>query len=256
MTDVVTASGSGVAALAAVTLAWMTVRLGRWGRAQLEAERMDSRAPTVVITLREPDWPPYEPSTAYGHVPQPLIGSAQNYTMPGHGLQRRIMLVVKGQLQNLGASPAEVMIDTGGRFLLGDPDDEDALIAPQLGTDMSRRQRCRLNPGESAWAVFVDERSSEAWREHALTTPDGTTAVSEVMVTCTDIFDRGVMDRFKVRIGGRPLVGSAADDGAWRLGDPHLFEGVSQLVTAEVTPIVRSYWASRTSHARLPEIPT
>jgi hypothetical protein len=252
---VVTASGSGVAALAAVVLAGVTVRLARSGRAQLEAERMDSRAPTVVIALREPDWPPYEPSMAYGHVPQPLVGSAGVYRMPAQGA-RRIMLVVKGELRNIGASPAEVIIGDGGRFLLGDPDDEDALVAPELGTDMSRRQRRRLNPDESAWAVFIDERSSGEWREDAVKTPDGMMAGREVTVTCTDIFDRGVTDTFTVRIWGRPLMGSGEDLGAWRLGDRHLTEGISQLVAAEVSPIVRSYWASRTSSRRLPEVPT
>lgn len=255
MTDVVTASGSGVAALAAVVLAWVTVRMARAGRAQLEAERMDSRAPTVVIALREPDWPPYEPSTAYGHVPQPLVGSAATYKMPAHG-QRRITLVVKGELRNIGASPAEVFIGDGGRFLLGGPDDEDALVAPDLGTDMSRRQRRRLNPGESVWAVFMDERSSGEWREHVMATPDRTMAGAEVTVTCTDIFDRGVTDTFTIKICGRPLMGSGEDLGAWRLGDPHLFDGVSQLVAAEVTPIVRTYWASRVRNRRLPKVPT
>ncbi|MCU1615785.1 MAG: hypothetical protein JWO98_3325 [Frankiales bacterium] len=256
VTDVVTASGSGVAALAAVVLAGVTVRLARSGRAQLEAERMDSRAPTVVLALREPDWPPYEPSQAYGHAPQPLVGSSGLYKIPAHGVQRRIMLVAKGELRNIGASPAEVIIGDGGRFLLGHPDDEDALVAPELGTDMSRRQRRRLNPGESAWAVFIDERSSGEWREHALATPDGVMAGREVTVTCTDIFDRGVTDTFTVKVCGRPLMGSGEDLGAWRLGDRHLTEGISQLVAAEVTPIVRSYWASRTSNRRIPEVPT
>jgi hypothetical protein len=121
---------------------------------------------------------------------------------------------------------------------------------------MSRRQRRRLNPGESAWAVFVNERSSGEWREHVMATPDGTMAGTEVPVTCADIFHRGVTDTFTVRICGRPLMGSSEDLGAWRLGDPHLTEGTSQLVAAEVTPIVRSYWASCASNRRLPEIPT
>lgn len=239
-----------VTATAAVVLAALTAWATRATLAQGAAQRLDARAPTVLVDLRTPTWPPYEPSVMYGGSPQPLLGAAATFQIPGKA-SRRVLLVVHGCLTNVGATPATVLLDDGGRFLDLAPDDPDALKMPPLGTDAAAMQVRHLTVGESAHAVFTDERSAGDWVNHARAAAQDQMDCRTVTVEVTDLFDAGVTDTVVVTLAARPLRPDEQDDGRWHVRGPHVTQGLRGVVEATAAPIQRTYWRSRERNKRL-----
>lgn len=239
-----------VAAIAAVVLAALTAWATRATLAQGAAQRLDARAPTVLVDLQTPTWPPYEPSVIYGGSPQPLLGAAATFQIPGQA-NRRVLLVVHGRLTNVGVTPATVLLDDGGRFLDLAPDDSDALKLPPLGTDAAAVQVRRLTVGESAHAIFTDERTAGDWVEHARATAQDKMVCRTVKVEVTDLFDAGVTDTVVVTLAARLLRPDEQDDGRWHVRGPHVNQGLLGVVAATAGPIQRTYWRSRDRKKKL-----
>jgi len=243
-------SASVVTAIAAVALAALTAWATRATLAQGAAQRLDARAPTVLVDLQTPTWPPYEPSVSYGGSPQPLLGAAATFQIPRQ-VNRRVLLVVHARLTNVGVTPAAVLLGDGGRFLDLAPDHPDALKVPPLGTDTAAARFRRLTVGESANTIFTDERTAGDWVEHARATAQGKTACRTVKVEVTDLFDAGVTDTVLVTLNARPLRPDEQDDGRWDVRDPHMTEGLRGVVEATAGPIHRTYWRSRAREKKL-----
>jgi len=243
-------SATVVAAIAAVALAALTAWATRATLAQGAAQRLDARAPTVLVDLQTPTWPPYEPSVIHGGSPQPLVGAAAEFQIPGKA-SRRVLLVVHARLTNVGVTPAAVLLDDGGRFLDLAPDDPDALGRPALGTDAAAVRFRRLTVGESVHAIFTDERTAGDWVGHARATSQGEMDCRTVKVEVTDLFNAGVTDTVVVTLAARPLRPDEQDDGRWLLRERHVTQGLRGVVEATAGPIHRTYWRSREREKKL-----
>jgi len=238
-----------IAATAAVVLALLTAIGTRATIAQGSAQRLDARAPTVLVDL-EVAWPPLQPSVIQDGSPQPLIGRAAAFRMPAQATDP-VLLVVHARVSNVGSTPAQVRLGEGGRFLDLDPGDPDALRRPPLGTDAAAIRSRRLIVGASVQAVFIDQRTVNDWVRHALSTSEGVLAETTVEVVATDAFDAGVTDTILVTLAARPLRRDDQDDGRWLLRSPHLTEGLRGIIEATASPIRRTYWSSRQRGRRL-----
>lgn len=162
--------------------------------------RLDARAPLIRVLLDEPEPYPLQPSTTGGRAQQ--CPSGTEFRLP-RDREEPLILRVGGRIQNRGTDVAVVYLNAP-LVVLGDhPKIRPVLAAMLVG----------LEPGTGVTFEVDDVRplatSVQSWNA-AL--PPSTVG----QVSCSDSYDDGVVDRWIIRLDGRPVEPIPGEDEGWR----------------------------------------
>jgi hypothetical protein len=202
---------------------------------QLAAEafraRLDARGQALRVHVAPPEWPPLEPSR-YGE-PQPLPGGIE-YRMP-RDADRRVMLRARLEIRNEGARDAKIALHPP-LIPEGEP-------GPPPSTGYERV----LAPGKRLEARLDEARRVgewiDSWRRRETSQEPGSVIVATIV--CSDAFDEGVIDRWRIEMYGTPLRPIPQDDSGWVLNQPTGMPGGTPPLWAWVTPHERLYYISK-----------
>jgi len=236
-----TAVGSGATAVSAAIIAWQayetrrSVRASRDGLAlsrsmSVEATktRLDARAPRLRVLFRSSYDDPVRAWGGSGE-PEPWPTS-EILRQPKHDRQR-FVLAAEFVVMNEGDRSVEISL-TGPinwSFRDGRDPSNDAIVLP---------------PGKSNAFWLRDVRPLSDWVQNWQAYERGV-APSQVVVgevICSDPYDEGVVDRWRLNLICYPFEPVPDETGAWRarteVGEP-------RVVTAHVPPQRRQYYVSK-----------
>lgn len=249
------AASAAVATLAVI--AWQSRTSGRAARAaeaglatttkaldEAERGRLDQQGPRTWVTLGPVSWPPLEPSVAGGEPNQFPLNT--EFALPGQA-GHLIMLVAEGTICNEGDQTVSVTFSGSFRFRQQAP----AVIDQDLGWDrpvVGGTLQRSLSPGTEMQFRLEDALSAASWRTNTEAATRGEVAphvmVGEIIVN--DLLDNGVVDVWRLELGGYALESVAGKTEVWAF--PRVGLGSSHRtppVHAVVHPRHRRYWRSK-----------
>lgn len=196
--------------------------------------RLDARGQAVRIHIDQPEWPPLEPSS-FGD-PQPLP-HGHHYRM-SRDRDQELMLRAHFAIVNEGERDATLNMNPPLR-----PDGASGPY-PHYGY-----QRV-VPPGGRLEGSFEEPRPVsqwvQNWEDGRTNTPFSAILVAEV--TCSDGFDEGVIDRWRIEMTGVPIRPIEGDDSGWALN--HQPDPIRP-VSASVLPQERMYYLSKRAEQRI-----
>jgi len=203
---------------------------------QLAAEaarsRRDARAPRIDVRLEgEPDWPPLEPSPI--GEPQPLLGT--EYRVP-RDEDRRVLVRQRLLITNQEAYPVALQA---------------IQIVPADAPGVMNVPLVHVPPGETVSLLCQEARSLRAWIEVAEDREAGRPGAEVVGgLWHSDSYDDGVVDYWRVRIGGCPVRSIPAETGGWFVVSGWV-TGATAPLDSGLDPRRRRYFMSKAENREL-----
>lgn len=197
--------------------------------------RLDARGQAVQIHVDHPEWPPLEPSD-FGD-PQPLP-YGHTYRM-SRDRDQQLMLRASLLIVNEG--------DSDARLTLTSP------LRPvgKSGPYPASGYQLVVSPGERLEARIEEARPISQWVENWVDdqagNPPSVVIVAEII--CSDRFDEGVIDRWRIELTGRPIRPMEGDDSGWALN--HQLDSAPSPLSATVPPQERLYYLSKRADQRV-----
>lgn len=198
--------------------------------------RLDARAPRLRVFVEDPEHVPREPSASGGE-PQPLPTST-TFRMP-RDAEQLLLLRVSGWIINEGSDAAQVQL--GNLTLVDEGTTEIRLRVLAANTIL-------LRAGDLARFQLEEARPLSQWIDNWKAgnsypmVPPPSIILGEVI--CSDSYDDGVLDRWRIELTGRPVAPIPKEEGGWQLQLP---PGMPPLdpPTAAVRPQPRTYYRSK-----------
>lgn len=162
--------------------------------------RLDARAPLIRVLLDEPEPSPLQPSTTGGRA-QPCPPGTE-FRLP-RDREEPLVLRVGGRVANLGEDVATVQLNVP-LVVRGDHQK----TRPSLSSTL-----VELDPGTGVTFELEEARPLAAWVEN-WQGPDHHLIIGQVV--CSDPYDDGIIDRWTIELGGRPVEPIPGEDGGWR----------------------------------------
>lgn len=169
--------------------------------------RLDARAPRVRVFVDAPDATPMEPSTGGGE-PQPLPTSSTFRTPRDE--QHPLGLRVEGTIINASDEPVSVQLNMPAVVTSHDP-----------MTQVSEVQSATvavMEPAASLRFRLAEARPLQEWINNwnAGCNGEPPTSIIVAEITCSDSYDDGVLDRWRIDLTGRPVEPIQGEDGGWK----------------------------------------
>lgn len=191
--------------------------------------RLDARGQAVRIHIAEPEWPPPQPSD-FGD-PQPLpygttFRMSRDREVPLM-LRATVEIVNEGDRDaTLNLHPPLRPVGESGPF-------------PPYGYE-------RVLPrGGHLEATLEEARPIVQWVQNWEDAQAGKlpSAIIVAEVICSDGFDEGIVDRWRIELTGQPIRPMEGDDSGWALN--HQLDSAPRPVSAVVLPQERLYYLSK-----------
>ncbi len=215
---------------------------------EAERQRLDTEAPTLVVRINPPEWPPRVGRQFVGSEPAQLP-QGEIFRLPKDG-PRHLLQRADGFIRNEGSMTVRVSVrgmriydrsvmeGPGWEPKWTEPGDYDLDIAPESV------EQFRLDDERPATEWIANGEAAER-RELGPTTGIG-------LVVAHDSNDNGVVDTWEVELAGSPFERIPGEQGGWRLYRD-LLTGRGPMV-AQVRPRVRRYYRSKSRQQVLPEL--
>ena len=196
--------------------------------------RLDARGQAVRIHIDQPEWPPLEPSS-FGE-PQPLP-RGHNYKLSGDR-DHQLMLRAHFEIVNEGERDATLNLNPPLR-----PDGASG-PHPQFGYQRVVPRGGRLK------ASFEEARPISQWVQNwvDVTARKPSSVVLIAEITCSDGYDEGVIDRWRIEMTGLPIRPIQGDDSGW---EPNHQLDPACPISATVLPQERMYYLSKRGEQRI-----
>lgn len=191
--------------------------------------RLDARGQAVRIHVAQPEWPPLQPSD-FGE-PQPLPHGTTYRTSRDRDVQ--LMLRASLTIVNEGDRDATLNLHPPLR-----PVGESGPFPP-YGYE-------RVVPSGGRLEASLEEARPisqwvQNWDDAEAGKPPSAIIVAEVI--CSDGFDEGIVDRWRIELTGRPIRPIDGDDSGWALN--HQLDSAPRPISAIVHPQERLYYLSK-----------
>lgn len=198
--------------------------------------RLDARGQAVRVHVAQPAWPPLEPSLSGGE-PQP-VPLVTTYRMSGES-DRPLMLRADLEIVNEGDRVATVNLHPPLR-----PDGESGPCPPngyERVVARGGRLQARLEEARpvSEWV--------QNWRDGQEGRPPSVIIVAEIV--CSDGFDEGVVDRWRIELTGHPIRPIPGDDSGWELN--RQLGSANSPLSSTAPPHERMYFLSKSANHRV-----
>jgi hypothetical protein len=197
--------------------------------------RLDARGQALRVHVAPPAWPPLQPSD-FGDA-QPLP-HGHTYRM-SRDRDEQLVLRAELEIRNEGNRDATLVLIPPLR-----PQGESGPYPPhgyQRVVPRGGRLQATLEEARpiSQWVQNWDD--AQAGR------PPSVVIVAEIV--CSDGFDEGVIDRWRIELTGRPIRPIDGDDSGWALN--HQLDAAPRPISATVPPQERLYYLSKRADQRV-----
>ncbi|WP_158852820.1 hypothetical protein [Saccharothrix deserti] len=247
---------TGVSAGLIAWQAWETRRTAQAGRGGVEIgqrslevsqalaidstkARLDARAPRLLVTA----------APTHGEVVMGPSGSGQPRPWPVDRTFRRteddyqyLLTGAQVDIKNEGDRSQRVGIDAN----------EVTLLRPENGniTPNGGRITVLLAPGESCEFRLADQRTLQQWSEVWEARRGGEAAAGKTggEVICSDPYDEGIVDRWKIELYSYPVEPILNDLAGWRIRNG---QTDPPIVTTYISQQTREYYLSKQGNRKL-----
>jgi hypothetical protein len=197
--------------------------------------RLDARGQALRVHVTQTSWPPLQPSD-FGD-PQPLP-YGHTYRM-SRDRDEQLMLRASFEIVNEGDRDATLSLHPPLRPL------GESGPYPPYGYD-------RVVPGGGRLEARLEEARPisqwvQNWDDAEAGKPPSVIIVAEII--CSDGFDEGVIDRWRIELTGRPIRPIEGDDSGWALN--HQLDSAPSPISATVPPQERLYYLSKRADQRV-----
>ncbi len=234
-----------------LAMAERSLRVSQSVAVEAEKSRLDQRAPRIAIERKPVYWPPFGPSPLSAGMPPAQFDEGRIFRMPGQGSEI-LILRADGTVRNEG--PWSVRVHFNNAVIRQQQpqhwDDDD-----ELPWEPSRPEgyEKHLAPGESVDFRVEEPRTVGEWVENARARLQGKPAPMAIHaeIIVPDDFDNGVIDNFRIELGGCPLNPVHGETESWQI--PACFPH-NVPIYFTVFALSRQYYRSKRKAQKLPEI--